>query len=142
MERAPGARGRAGWRLSARLPLVDCGLPAYREEARLTQCEQSVIDRGPAPRLAGERAARRSLRAQIARLERELSGILAERFPFIAVPDAPLAGTLTLPGPRLLSLAELERSRDELAGRVQSLRARAAARVGPERRASDRLEAM
>ena len=112
----------------------------------MSQHEQTVIDRPPVPRIAprqaGERAARRSLRAQIAKLERELSAILAERFPFIPVPDAPLAGTLTRPGPRLLSLAELERSRDELAGRLQSLRALAAARVEHERRASERLEAM
>ncbi len=127
----------------------------------MTQYEQSVIDRAtpvigsilgrgrgrpdsteslPADRArAGERGARSSLRAQIARLERELSGILAERFPFIAAPDASLSPAA---GPRLLGLEELECARDELAGRVQELRARARARDEHERRAREQLERM
>ena len=71
----------------------------------MTQSDQLILDRGAqaeeavsasrtgpggAPpgslddmrdRGAGERAARRTLRAQVGRLERELSAIVAERFP-------------------------------------------------------------
>ena len=44
---------------------------------------QSALDVSIAPTEAAERAARDALRAQIARLERELSGIVAERFPHL-----------------------------------------------------------
>ena len=86
-----------------------------------------------------ERAARASLRAQIARLECECSEIVAGRFPYIA---APRASAQPAPGPALLDLGELERSRDRLAARVQDLRARASARSEHERRAHERLRAM
>lgn len=92
-----------------------------------------------APADRGERAARSSLRSQIARLERELSAIVAETFPHIA---APRPADSSLPGPCLPSLAELERSRDRLAGRVQELRGLAADRVEHERRAREQLERM
>ncbi len=65
---------------------------------------------------ADAHAARSSLRAQIARLERELAVTLASTYPPIAPPPAPPAAH----GPRLLGLAELERIRDGLAGRVSS----------------------
>jgi hypothetical protein len=67
-------------------------------------------------------AARRSLRAQIARLEGELAKITASTYPPIAVPASrPARG-----GPRLLDLGALERARDDLAGRVSTaLRLRA-----------------
>lgn len=86
-----------------------------------------------------ERAARASLRAQIARLEHELSGIVAERFPFISAPVAPLASAS---GPSLLDLGELERSRDRLAARVQDMRARVGERVEHERHAREQLQRM
>ena len=57
----------------------------------MTQSDQLVVDRGAQAGLArsGERGARRTLRAQVARLERELSAIVADRFPYIsAVPGA------------------------------------------------------
>ena len=128
----------------------------------MTQSEQLVIDRGaPEPvsdrprdrdrsaicgvgvaagrARVGERAARGSLRAQVARLEHELSAIVAEGFPFIPAPiPAPEASV----GPCLLSLEELERSRDRLAGRVGELRRLAADRVEHERRAHELLERM
>src|ERR1700690_2347144 len=100
----------------------------------LTQSEQLLIDRD-----VGERAARRSLRAQVARLERELSAIVAEGFPFIPAP-APSAQAIA--GPRLLNLEELERSRDRLAGRVQEYRRLVVARAEHERRAHELLEDM
>jgi hypothetical protein len=61
-------------------------------------------------------AARKSLRAQIARLEHELAVTLASTYPPVAPPAAPA----TARGPRLLGLAELERIRDALAGRVST----------------------
>ena len=56
---------------------------------------------------AAERAARASLRAQITRLERELSATVAERFPHISAPVAVPGGSTD--GPSLLDLGELER---------------------------------
>ena len=69
-----------------------------------------------------ERAARRTLREQIDRLERELGVALAGAYPRLE-PPAPVPGVA---GPRLLSLGELERIRDELAERVREVRARVA----------------
>jgi hypothetical protein len=88
-----------------------------------------------------ERAARASLRAQIARLEHEHSALLAERFPHICAP--PLAAVpLFADGPSLLDLGDLERARDELAGRLQELHARVAERTEHERRAREQLRRM
>jgi hypothetical protein len=65
-----------------------------------------------------ERAARRSMRAQIARLERELSGAFVTAFDIGAVaPGGSRSGD-----PRLLDLGELERVRDELAERLRAAR--------------------
>jgi hypothetical protein len=65
------------------------------------------------------RAARRDLRDQIARLEQELSRRLVASFPR----REPLRSGRPAPalaGPRLLSLGELERVRDELADRLSA----------------------
>jgi hypothetical protein len=59
--------------------------------------------------------ARRSLRAQIARLEGELARITASTYPPIALSTPSRGGT-----PRLLDLGALERARDDLAGRVSA----------------------
>jgi hypothetical protein len=77
-----------------------------------------------------ERGARRALRRQIARLERELADAFVTAFPM---------GGLDLPSPtaaepRLLGLGELERVRDQLAGRL------AGARVTITRRADEQAE--
>jgi len=69
-----------------------------------------------------ERAARRTLRHQIAKLEAEIGAAVATAYPRLA-PAAPVAG---FAGPRMLSLGELERTRDELAGQLADLRARTA----------------
>jgi hypothetical protein len=66
-----------------------------------------------------ERAARRSMRAQIARLERELSGAFVTAFELGAV--AP--GGSPCGDPRLLDLGELELVRDQLAERLRVARA-------------------
>ena len=85
-----------------------------------------------------ERAARRDLRDQIARLERELARALTEAFPRREPPRRGRSASAQA-GTRLLSLGQLERIRDELADRVESLRCNPAAerlaqmRLAPER---------
>jgi hypothetical protein len=72
---------------------------------------------------ADERAGRRSLRAQIARLERELGEAIFAAFPHVW--DSDLYGeeaVAATAGPRMLGLGELERVRDELAERVRRAR--------------------
>ncbi|MGO9489397.1 MAG: hypothetical protein ACLQBB_10265 [Solirubrobacteraceae bacterium] len=121
----------------------------------MVERSQQVADRDESPATTGsalgapttgydqladaERAARASLRGQIAKLECELSVIVAERFPFIA---APRSVTGTSSGPCLPGLGELERSRDHLAGRLQDLRAVAARRSSHEQGARELLERM
>ncbi|HEY2536863.1 MAG TPA: hypothetical protein VGI24_07770 [Solirubrobacteraceae bacterium] len=91
-----------------------------------------------------ERAARRALRAQIARIERELSGLVVDGFPHIAATRAGAtderdrgSGSACLP-----DLGQLERSRDELAGRLQHARRACAQRVELETRSRELLERM
>jgi hypothetical protein len=72
-----------------------------------------------------ERAARRTLRAQISRLERELADAFVTAYPM---------GGLEHPAerdgwPRLLDLGELERVRDELTERLRSARVTIAERA-------------
>ncbi len=86
-----------------------------------------------------ERAAREALRAQISKLERELSGLVARTFPHVSPRDA---GGERFSGPRLLTLAELERLRDRLVLRVGEVRGQAAERDALERRSRALLERM
>jgi hypothetical protein len=82
-----------------------------------------------APAEVGEeaqRAARRSLRTQIARLERELADTFVTAFPMGGI-GQPVAAELNQP--RLLDLGELERVRDQLAARVRSARRSVAERA-------------
>jgi hypothetical protein len=65
-----------------------------------------------------EAAARRTLRDQIARLEADLGALFCSAYPRKGF-DWNVASR---GGPRLLSLAELERVRDDLAGRLQENR--------------------
>jgi hypothetical protein len=90
-------------------------------------------------RQAGERAAKESLRAQVTRLERELSRIVVEGYPYIRACAG--AGELS-GGPRLLSLGELERQRDALVEQVRAAHVRTAARAKSEQRARGLLAAM
>jgi hypothetical protein len=82
-----------------------------------------------------ERAARLSLREQIARLEREHAAIVAASR--LSSPPLP-----SLAGPRLLSLGELEVVRDALAMRVAALGAGAEAQAMRQAIAERELEAM
>jgi hypothetical protein len=72
-----------------------------------------------------ERAARRTLREQIARLDREISAACLDACPRID-PGPPLR---SMSGPRMLTLGELERVRDELAGRLAGVHAAIAAQA-------------
>jgi hypothetical protein len=89
--------------------------------------------------VADERAARRDLCDQIARLERELAQRLADGFPRREPARGGVRSASAQAGPRLLGLGQLERIRDELAGRVAALRDHegeallAAMRAHPER---------
>jgi hypothetical protein len=85
-----------------------------------------------------EHAARRTLRDQIARLEREHAALVAASYPRLD-PGAPQP---TLAGPRLLTLGELERVRDALAVRVVALRGGAEAQRTRQAIALGELEAM
>jgi hypothetical protein len=80
-----------------------------------------------------ERAARRTLRAQIARLDRDLGTAVLAAYPRLPV-NAPAS---THAGPHVLSLGELERVRDELADRLAGVGALSAAQA--ERQAEKRL---
>ncbi|MDQ3767999.1 MAG: hypothetical protein M3370_00750 [Actinomycetota bacterium] len=71
-----------------------------------------------------ERAARRSLRDQIARMDRELGKCLVAAFPTGERVDVGMAPPTV--GPRMLSLGELETIRDDLAARLRAARDRLA----------------
>ncbi|MGH2913196.1 MAG: hypothetical protein ACRDJ3_12055, partial [Solirubrobacteraceae bacterium] len=113
----------------------------------MAQLEQPIVDRHDANRIfgerpcaqEGERAAREALRAQVSKLERELSGLVAHKFPHIS----PGGGEgEAFSGPRLLTLAELERLRDRLAVRVGEVRSQVAERALLESRSRALLERM
>jgi multidrug efflux pump subunit AcrA (membrane-fusion protein) len=92
---------------------------------------------------AAQRAARRTLRAQITRLEAELADALVASFAMrgrgegAQAPPTRRAGT-----PRLLDLGELERVRDELAARLQEVRAANARRAADQAARRAELERM
>lgn len=71
-----------------------------------------------APSRVDESAARRSLLAQISRLEGELAQLFCTTFPRTGFDW----GVRSAGGPRILSLGELERVRDELAERLEANR--------------------
>jgi hypothetical protein len=85
-----------------------------------------------------ERAARRTLREQIARLDREVSAACLDACPRID-PGPPLR---SLAGPRVLSLGELERVRDELAGRLATIHGAIAGQAEQQARSRAVLEEM
>jgi hypothetical protein len=86
-----------------------------------------------------ERAARRSLRVQIDKLERELADAFVTAFPMGGLDEEPAR---PCGAPRLLDLGELERVRDKLAARVQAARASIAERADLQAANRVRLERM
>ena len=85
-----------------------------------------------------ERAARATMRAQIAGLEREHARQVAAAYPRLD-PGPPARA---LAGPRLLTLGELERVRDHLAARVATLTTAAADQRQRQKQAARELERM
>lgn len=88
---------------------------------------------------APERAARADLRAQIERLERRLAHVAAATYPRLDL--SPVTPWLT-GGPRVLALGDLERVRDALAGRLETLRAAALVQAEAQADARAELECM
>ena len=86
-----------------------------------------------------ERAARRSLRVQVERLESELAGLFTSAWP--GRPTEVRTGT-TGAGPSLLSLEQLELLRDDLVRRVADGRRESAERSQVEQQHRIRIEAM
>jgi AcrR family transcriptional regulator len=85
-----------------------------------------------------EGAARRSLRDQIAKLERELAALFATAYP-----QRGIEWQVTAPGgPRVLGVGDLEALRDELATRVEDVRRELRDRSGVEHENRERLEAL
>ena len=85
-----------------------------------------------------EAAARRSLRGQIARLERELAAMFTS-----AHPRKGLEWRVRSPGgPRLLGVGELEALRDDLAARLEDTRQTLSDRTRVERGNVERIEQM
>ena len=102
-----------------------------------------LLEHGSRPYLAPpagleerERAARGSLRAQIARLERDLAAAVVTAYQMGTVDSGMTAGPQGQA--RMLDLGELERVRDELVGRLHQ--ARAAIASAAEAQAANRLQ--
>ena len=85
-----------------------------------------------------EAAARRSLREQIAKLERELAALFAASFPRRGLGW----GVKSPGGPRVLGVGELEEVRDDLAARLEGARLDLRDRARVERMNLGRIEEM
>jgi AcrR family transcriptional regulator len=121
----------------------------YRDEASFERAREAIrqrisdaapqkVRRGPARTGVDEGAARRSLRKQVAKLERELAALFADAYPRRGI-----EWQVGSPGvPRILDVGDLEALRDELAARVEDARRslREGAKVESENR--DRIEAL
>ncbi len=99
------------------------------------------------PGRVDERDARRSLRAQIARLESELADAFVAAFAMRGLEHAPPATAPTpapggVGGPRFLDLGELEIVRDDLARRVRDARETIERRAEEQARKRALLERM
>jgi hypothetical protein len=90
---------------------------------------------------ADEAAARKTLRGQVARLERELGDTVLDAFPHVHAP-ARVNEALGRTGPRILTLGELEQVRDDLAERLRGARVVVARRADLEARSRELLEEM
>jgi hypothetical protein len=89
-------------------------------------------------RTLDEAAARRSLRGQIAKLERELAAVFANAYP-----RRGLDWRVTAPGgPRVLGVGDLEEVRDRLAARLEDTRRTLRDRGYVERKNLERIEEM
>lgn len=98
-----------------------------------------TVGRLPLTGAPDELRARRDLRAQIARLDRDLSDTLAAAFPRTVVDVHVRAPS---GGPRLLSFGELEMLRDEMAEKLRRARIQVARRADYEAASRALLERM
>jgi hypothetical protein len=111
--------------------------PAIASRAPLG-LERRPLERCPVEVQPDERQARRELRAQIGRLERDLAETFVSAFPRTGVEvSVPSSG-----GPRLLGLGELEAMRDALAGRLARARRQLSKHADREERNRVLLERM
>jgi hypothetical protein len=85
-----------------------------------------------------EVAARRSLREQIAKLERELAVLFTSAYPRRGFDWR----VRSKRGPRMLGVGDLEELRDDLAARLEDARAALKERTTTERGNADRIEEM
>jgi hypothetical protein len=104
-----------------------------------TRDPQILLSIPPADVEQDELAARRSLRTQIARLERELADAFVTAYPTGGLEQGRPSGPRD---PRLLDLGELERVRDELAARVSDARVTIAERAEVQEANRRHLERM
>ena len=119
----------------------------YRDEEAFDRARQAIRERLSATKSPGalpvetdvdEQAARRSLRDQIAKLERELAALFTSAYP-----RRGLEWEVSSPGgPRILDIGDLEALRDELASRVEDTRRALREEAAEERQNRDRIEAM
>jgi hypothetical protein len=93
-----------------------------------------------APSAPDESAARRTLRTQVAKLERELAEATTRTVPHDGIVWS--IGTPGARGPRMLDLGELERLRDDLAERLHEVRSAHAERAAREALKRAELERM
>jgi len=93
-----------------------------------------------APTPPDETSARRTLRAQVAKIERELAEATARTAPHDGIVWS--IGTPGAHGPRMLDLGELERLRDDLAERLHEVRTVHAERAAREALKRAELERM
>jgi AcrR family transcriptional regulator len=121
----------------------------YRDEAAFDRAREAIRQRvtdsapkarparGPARTETDEGAARRSLREQIAKLERELAALFAND------PRREIEWQVSSPGgPRVLGVGDLEALRDELAERVEDARRSLRERRKVESKNREKIEAL
>ena len=115
------------------MPEADPAVLTQSTETRFTHAPQLAPLVPAAP---SERAARRVLRDQIARLERELANLFVAAFPHLTL-DLAVPGS---GGPRVLDLGELESTRDALVDRLARARGALGERHELESRNRELLE--
>jgi hypothetical protein len=109
--------------------LLDHGRLAGSSSGSWAPLVETGVDQAPA---------RRSLREQIAKLERELAVLFTSAYPRRGLDWA----VRSPGGPRLLEVGDLEALRDELAGRVEETRRTLRDRAYVEQRNRERIEAL
>jgi hypothetical protein len=119
--------------------------PSSRKDAALALLEHDphAVPNAGSLTLEGaeqnELAARRTLRAQIDKLERELAEAFVTAYPMGGLDPEPARSSAA---PRLLGLGELERVRDELAARLRSARSTISERADEQAASRLALEKM